>query len=311
VSKTIEQLFLAEINPSKDCNFLLAISGGVDSMVLANLFLTNNLNFSIAHCNFQLRGKESNDDEIFISKWCSEKNVKLYNKKFSTEDYCKKNKLTIQMGARELRYEWFEELTNKEKYDFVVTAHHLDDQLETFIINSIRGTGIDGLVGIPDKINKIIRPLLMISKEQIIEFSKVNKITYREDSSNDEEDYLRNKIRHSVIPYLKSDDKNVLLKFKKTIENLNSTKLFVEKIISETKNKIFINKENTIVINLDLLRDLNPIEFYIHELFKDFEFNYKEVIKLFDSDSGKYISSRNYKMTKNKNTLIISQTSND
>ena len=307
MSKTLEQLFLSEINPYKDCNFLLAISGGVDSMVLSNLFLNNNLSFSIAHCNFQLRGKESDDDELFLSKWCTDKNIKFYKKKFSTEDYCKKNKLTIQMGARELRYEWFQELISKEKYDFVVTAHHIDDQLETFIINSIRGTGIDGLIGIPDKINKIIRPLLMISKDQIIEFSKQNKIAYREDSSNNKEDYLRNKIRHSVIPYLKSDDENVLLKFKTTIENLNSTKIFVEKVISKIRKRIFVYEENNIISNIDLLKDLDPIEFYIHELYKDFEFNYKEIIKLFDSDSGKYISSSNYKMIKQKNNLIISK----
>ena len=307
MSKTIEQLFLAEINPHKECNFVLAISGGVDSMVLANLFLINNLNFSIAHCNFQLRGKESDDDELFINKWCSEKDIKLYNKKFSTEDYCKNNKLTIQMGARELRYEWFSELIDKEKYDFIVTAHHIDDQLETFIINSIRGTGIDGLVGIPDKINKIIRPLLMSSKDQIIEYSKVNKINYREDSSNDKEDYLRNKIRHSVIPYLKSDDDNVLLKFKTTIENLNSTKIFVQKVISKVRDRVFIYEGENIITDIDLLKDLDPIEFYIHELYKDFEFNYKEVMKLFDSDSGKYISSSNYNMTKQKNNLIISK----
>ena len=307
MSKTIEQLFLAEINPHKECNFVLAISGGIDSMVLANLFLINNLNFSIAHCNFQLRGKESDDDELFINKWCSEKDIKLYNKKFSTEDYCKNNKLTIQMGARELRYEWFSELIDKEKYDFIVTAHHIDDQLETFIINSIRGTGIDGLVGIPDKINKIVRPLLMISKDQIIEYSKVNKINYREDSSNDKEDYLRNKIRHSVIPYLKSDDDNVLLKFKTTIENLNSTKIFVQKVISKVRERVFIYEGENIITNIDLLKDLDPIEFYIHELYKDFEFNYKEVMKLFDSDSGKYISSSNYNMTKQKNNLIISK----
>ncbi len=307
MSKTVEQLFLAEINPYKECNFVLAISGGVDSMVLANLFLINNLNFSIAHCNFQLRGKESDDDELFIKKWCSEKDIKLYNKKFSTEDYCKNNKLTIQMGAREIRYEWFSELIDKEKYDFIVTAHHIDDQLETFIINSIRGTGIDGLVGIPDKINKIIRPLLMSSKDQIIEYSKVNKINYREDSSNDKEDYLRNKIRHSVIPYLKSDDDNVLLKFKTTIENLNSTKIFVQKVISKIRDRVFIYEGENIITDIDLLKDLDPIEFYIHELYKDFEFNYKEVMKLFDSDSGKYISSSNYNMTKQKNNLIISK----
>ena len=307
MSKTIEQLFLAEINPHKECDFVLAISGGIDSMVLADLFLINNLNFSIAHCNFQLRGKESDDDELFINKWCSEKDIKLYNKKFSTEDYCKNNKLTIQMGARELRYEWFRELVDKEKHDFIVTAHHIDDQLETFIINSIRGTGIDGLVGIPDKINKIIRPLLMSSKDQIIEYSKVNKINYREDSSNDKEDYLRNKIRHSVIPYLKSDDDNVLLKFKTTIENLNSTKIFVQKVISKIRDRVFIYEGENIITDIDLLKDLDPIEFYIHELYKDFEFNYKEVMKLFDSDSGKQISSANYNMTKQKNNLIISK----
>jgi len=147
----------------------------------------------------------------------------------------------------------------------------------------------------------------MISKEQIIEFSKVHKINYRDDSSNDKEDYLRNKLRHSVIPYLKSDDKNVLLKFKTTIENLNSTKLFVQKVISNLKNRVFVYEENTIITKIDLLKDLDPIEFYIHELYKDFEFNYKEIIKLFNSDSGKYISSPNYKMTKQKNNLIISK----
>ena len=308
MSKELEQLFLSEISQYKDCNFLLAISGGIDSMVLANLFLSNKLNFTIAHCNFQLRGKESDGDQVFISKWCSENNVKLYDKKFSTENYCKNNKITIQMGARKLRYEWFEELINKGKHDFIVTAHHLDDQLETFIINSIRGTGIDGLVGIPDKVNKIIRPLLMISKEQIIEFSKVNKIKYRKDSSNDKEDYLRNKIRHSVVPFLKSDDEHVLLKFKTTIENLNSTKLFVQKVISELKSRVFLYEENNIITKIDLLKDLDPIEFYIHELYKDFEFNYKEILKLIDSDSGKYISSPSYKMTKQKNNLIISKT---
>ena len=307
MSKELEQLFLSETNLYKDCKFLLAVSGGVDSMVLANLFLSNKLNFSIAHCNFHLRGKESDNDEIFISKWCSENNIELFVKKFTTEDYCKNNKITIQMGARKLRYEWFEDIIKKEKHDFIVTAHHLDDQLETFIINSIRGTGIDGLVGIPANINKIIRPLLMISKEQIIEFSKVNKINYREDSSNDKEDYLRNKIRHSVVPYLKSDDKNVLLKFKTTIENLNSTKLFIEKVISNLKDRIFIHEQNTIITNIDLLKDLNPIEFYIHELYKDFEFNYKEILKLFESDSGKHISSSNYKMTKQKNNLLITK----
>ena len=307
MSKELEELFLSEISQYKDCNFLLAISGGIDSMVLANLFLSNKLNFTIAHCNFQLRGKESDGDQVFISKWCSENNVKLYDKKFSTENYCKNNKITIQMGARKLRYEWFEELINKGKHDFIVTAHHLDDQLETFIINSIRGTGIDGLVGIPDKINEIIRPLLMISKEEIIEFSKVNKIKYRKDSSNDKEDYLRNKIRHSVVPFLKSDDEHVLLKFKTTIENLNSTKLFVQKVISELKSRVFLYEENNIITKIDLLKDLDPIEFYIHELYKDFEFNYKEILKLFDSDSGKYISSPSYKMTKQKNNLIISK----
>ena len=148
----------------------------------------------------------------------------------------------------------------------------------------------------------------MISKEQIIEFSKVNKIKYRKDSSNDKEDYLRNKIRHSVVPFLKSDDEHVLLKFKTTIENLNSTKLFVQKVISDLKSRVFLYEENNIITKIDLLKDLDPIEFYIHELYKDFEFNYKEILKLFDSDSGKYISSPSYKMTKQKNNLIISKT---
>ncbi|MEC7879740.1 MAG: tRNA lysidine(34) synthetase TilS [Bacteroidota bacterium] len=311
MKENLEQIFISEINPYKDSKFLLAVSGGVDSMVLANLFLSNKLYFSIAHCNFQLRGKESESDQKVLSDWCEINNIEFFVKKFNTKDYCKEQKLTVQMGARKLRYEWFGSFIEKGKVDFIVTAHHLDDQLETFIINSIRGTGIEGLLGIPNNVNNIIRPLLMTSKDQIIQYAELNKINYNEDSSNEKEDYLRNKIRHSVIPYLKSDDKNVLLKFRTTIKNLNKTSIFIEHVCAEWKEMNFFREGDTIITNIYELENLFPRDFYIHELFKEFQFNYKEVIKLFDSDSGKYISSPYYKMTKNKNTLIITKINND
>jgi tRNA(Ile)-lysidine synthase len=286
---------------------LVAVSGGVDSMVLANLFIQNNLNFSIAHCNFGLRAKESNADQKFILSWSRKNKIKCYSSKFSTTAFCEKSKVSIQEGARNLRYNWFNELKVIHKFDYIVTAHHLDDQLETYLINSMRGTGLKGLLGIPEITSNLFRPLLEVLKDEILVYAEINKIDFREDSSNSKNDYYRNMIRNSIIPEFKKFDDNVMLKFKTTVNNLISTKIFAETIINNTKVKFFKIDNYEVKVKIDDLLNLEPLEFYIHHLFIDYDFNFKEIIKIFNSDSGKFITSKTHRLTKNKNLLIITR----
>ncbi len=301
----IEKILKEKVKAYEKCNFLLAVSGGVDSMVLANLFFKNNLSFSIAHCNFKLRSKESDIDHDFVKKWSLKHKIHCYSNEFNTIEFCKKNKMGIQEGARKLRYDWFDGLLSKFNFNYLVTAHHLDDQIETFLINSSRGSGINGLLGISSSSHKIFRPLLNILKIDILDYAQQNSVDYREDSSNFSEDYQRNMIRNSVLPTFNEFDDNVMLKFKTTINNLHSTKIFVDEIMKETKNQLFVNNTDSIIVNIEMLMDKKPLEFYVHNLFHEFGFNYKEVIKIFNSDSGKHILSNTHTMTKLKGDLII------
>ena len=303
----INKIFKNKLKSLKQSKFLIALSGGVDSMVLADLFNKNKLDFSIAHCNFKLRSKESDDDEDFVLNWCAKNKIQSYISRFNTTNYCKKNKIGIQEGTRNLRYDWFYKIKDLYNFDYIVTAHHLDDQIETYLINSMRGSGLNGLVGIPEKQNNLFRPLLEILKDQILEYAKSNKIDFREDSSNLKNDYYRNMIRNSIIPEFKRFDDNVMLKFQTTINNLKSTKIFADITLNEIKSKIFDLSENNIKINIDDLKKLKPLDYYIHHLFVEFKFDFKEIIKLFKSDSGKYIKSNSHKLTKKKNYLIITK----
>jgi len=307
VKHKIEKVFREKLQPLKDSNFLIAVSGGVDSMVLASLFKKNNLKFSVAHCNFKLRADESDVDELFVANWSKENNQKYFSAIFNTVDFCKNNKVGTQEGARNLRYKWFYDLKEIYGFDFIVTAHNLNDQIETYLINSMRGTGLSGIVGIPEKTDKLYRPLLDISKNEISEYAINNNIEFREDSSNSTNDYLRNTIRNSIIPKFEEFDDNVMLKFKTTINNLNSTKIFADNIISDIKDKVFLKEGIKQRIKISDLSNLNPLDFYVHNLFSEYGFDHKEVIKLFNSDSGKYIDSTNFKLTKNKNDLIITK----
>ena len=303
----INKIFKKKVKSLKQYNFLVAVSGGVDSMVLANLFIQNNLNFSIAHCNFGLRAKESNADQKFILSWSRKNKIKCYSSKFSTTAFCEKSKVSIQEGARNLRYNWFNELKVIHKFDYIVTAHHQDDQLETYLINSMRGTGLKGLLGIPEITSNLFRPLLEVLKDEILVYAEINKIDFREDSSNSKNDYYRNMIRNSIIPEFKKFDDNVMLKFKTTVNNLISTEIFAETIINKTKAKLFKIYNDKVKVKIDDLLNLEPLEFYIHHLFIDYDFNFKEIIKIFNSDSGKFITSKTHRLTKDKNLLIITR----
>ncbi|RPG33110.1 MAG: tRNA lysidine(34) synthetase TilS, partial [Muricauda sp. TMED12] len=187
----------------KGKKLLLACSGGVDSVVLAYFCVAVDLDIVLAHCNFSLRGEESDDDEDFVRELAIQLGVEVFIKSFDTRQYAETHRGSVQMAARELRYQWFDELLKTKGYDYILTAHHADDSLETFLINLSRGTGIDGLSGIPEVNEQVVRPLLPFSQEEILGYANSENIKWREDSSNESTKYLRNKIRHQIVPILK------------------------------------------------------------------------------------------------------------
>src|SRR5690606_35942049 len=243
---------------------LLAVSGGIDSMVLLDLLHKLNLNITIAHCNFKLREKDSEDDKNFVTSYAQLHNIPFFVKNFDTESFAKDQKLSIQLAARKLRYDWFFELTEKHGFDYIVTAHHLDDSLETFFINLSRGTGLEGLLGIRENEN-VIRPLLDFSKSQIQQYASENNLNWREDISNASDKYLRNKIRHHLIPVLKEINPDFLQSFQKTRQHLQASQNFTENIVEEILNEILVKKKNSITLDINKLNNHKNKEFLLYQ----------------------------------------------
>ena len=237
------KIHLQDTFPGIECKkLLLAISGGIDSMVLLDLLSKTDADFSLAHCNFKLRGKDADADEAFVRSESKKYNKSLHVIEFDTKAYASAHKCSIQMAARDLRYSWFKGLLKEEEYDYLLTAHHSDDNLETFFINLSRGTGIDGLCGIPEKSDDILRPLLPFSKEEIHSYASANQLSWREDQSNQDSKYLRNKIRKELVPLLKDINPSFLETFSATLSNLKGTKDIVEDRMSFVRDKI-VEKE--------------------------------------------------------------------
>lgn len=290
----------------KDKKLLLAVSGGLDSMVLMFLFQQLNHDTAIAHCNFQLRGKESDEDENFVKVKSEKLKVKSYFIRFDTENYSNANKLSIQLAARKLRYDWFYQILEEEKYDYLLTAHHLDDQLETFLINLSRGTGIEGLTGIPAINDKIIRPMLPFSREEILAFAEENSISWREDSSNTSTKYLRNKIRHEVIPILKTLNSNFLTSFENTLEHLNQANALVEDAAKMQFDLVVQKSNNQYIFDIPKVLELSNYKAYLYQWLKDFGFTaWNDIYDLVHANSGKQIFSEKHILLKDRNRLIL------
>jgi tRNA(Ile)-lysidine synthase len=287
---------------------LLAVSGGIDSMVLVNVFKRLNYEIAVAHCNFKLRENESDADESFVESFCESSSIPIYIKKFDTKIYSENKKLSIQLAARELRYKWFYEELENLKFDYIVTAHHLDDTLETFIINLSRGTGLDGLIGIPSQNDKIVRPFLPFSREEIQKYATENALQWREDSSNASDKYLRNKIRHHVVPVLKEINPNFLDSFHKTLNYLIQAQSIVfdgKQLVYQDMTEEYDNQ--TIHIDLKKLLTLPNYDAYLYQWLHPFGFTAWDDIKgLVFAQSGKQVFSENYCLLKNRNHLIVS-----
>ena len=284
---------------------LLAHSGGLDSSVLAHLLLKAGLNFSVAHCNFQLRASESEADMKFVEAWSREHSIPFFCVKFATEIHKEFYKKSTQVSARDLRYDWFYSLMEVYEFDFLLTAHHLNDQLETFLINTTRATGISGLLGIQEK-ETLLRPLRTIPKKELIKYAEAEKISWREDQSNASDAYLRNAIRHHVIPAIEEVVPNALQNFQSTLDHLDLANDFIRESLETQKNKLFKNTGKSLSIEIKELEELPTLSFCLHHWFAPFGFDTKEVVKLMESESGKVIYSPSHRLIRDRSSITLS-----
>jgi len=286
---------------------LLAVSGGLDSMVLLHLFQELNFNIAIAHCNFQLRGVESFGDQKFIQDYADANEIPIFVTQFDTEAFANDYKLSTQVAARELRYNWFYELLEEEKFDYLLTAHHADDSLETFLINFTRGTGLEGLTGIPVQNDKIIRPLLFLSRNEIDNYAKEHGIQWREDSSNASDKYVRNKIRHHLIPILKELNPNFMTSFQNTERYLQESQAMAEDAAIMVYQQVANEVEDQIHFDLNQLMKLPNYQSYLYQWLKEFGFTaWKDIYDLVHSQSGKQVFAANFRLLKDRDYLILS-----
>ncbi|MFI2742474.1 tRNA lysidine(34) synthetase TilS [Zhouia sp. PK063] len=287
---------------------LIAISGGLDSVVLTNLCYRSKFDFALAHCNFKLRGEESDGDEAFVRDLAKDYEVEVFVNKFDTKAYAEEEKVSIQVACRDLRYTWFKRLSNKYDFDYILTAHHLDDNLETFLINLSRGTGIEGLLGMPERNDNIIRPLLTCKREVIMEYAQEHQLKWREDSSNAQTKYLRNKLRHNIIPELKSINEHFLRNFQMTIDHLSGSAEILKNHVQEYKSVLFQKENGILKVPVVQLTNLNPRKAYLYLFFKDYGVTeWRNIEDLLFSQSGKQIFTATHRIVKDREYIFISQ----
>ncbi|WP_136481344.1 tRNA lysidine(34) synthetase TilS [Cognatitamlana onchidii] len=296
------------LNFLKEAKLLVAISGGVDSVVLTHLCHGIGLNIALAHCNFNLRGNESDADEDFVRRLAEQFNLEVFVQRFNTDEYAKTNKRSTQMAARELRYNWFEELSNKLGYEYILTAHHADDNLETFLINFTRGTGIEGLTGIPEVNGRFVRPLLSFSSEKILTHAKQEGIKWREDSSNKSVKYLRNKLRHEVVPILKDINPELLQSFQSTMSHLNdSASIINDQMDTFLKQAMVYEKDSEIRFKISVFKKLKHPKAYLFEALKAYGFTaWNDILRLLDAQPGKQVLSNTHRLIKDREYLLLS-----
>ncbi len=307
--KTIQRHIDIHLPFLNTTRLVIAISGGVDSVVLAHLCKSLKFNFALAHCNFNLRGEESNADESFVLDLAEQLDVEVFIQNFDTQAYADAHKRSIQMAARELRYDWFNELAEQLQFDYILTAHHADDNLETFLINFTRGTGLNGLTGIPMINGNVVRPLLPFSREEIESYAKSENIDWQEDSSNASRKYLRNKLRHEVVPILKEINPQLLDSLQNTLENLNDTADIVEESLDAVLKRAITKIDGSgITFKVSAFRTLNNPKAYLFEMFKDYGFTqWNDIVDLLDAQSGKQVFSGTHRLIKHREYLILTE----
>ncbi|NMH28763.1 tRNA lysidine(34) synthetase TilS [Flavobacterium silvaticum] len=285
---------------------LIACSGGLDSMVMSELFRRMGSDISLVHCNFGLRGLESDNDADFVKAYADSHSIPLYLQKFDTQKFASDTGLSIQLAARELRYNWFEEIRSQNNLDFILTAHHADDNLETFLINLSRGTGIEGLTGIPARNGYIVRPMLAFSREDIAAFAASEGIEWREDSSNASDKYLRNKIRHDIVPLLKQLQPSFLNSFADTQNYLQQTQTMAEDAAIMVYQRIATENGDEISFDLDTLLKLPNFASYLYQWLREYGFSaWDDIAELTAAISGKQVHSPTHTLLRDRNRLLL------
>ncbi len=305
---------------STNCQFLLAVSGGVDSVVLVDLIAKAGFQFQIAHCNFQLRGEESERDEKFVRSLGEKYGKEILVKRFDTKQYATENKISIQEAARDLRYEWFGDIIenwktvddkNNRIHSFIVTAHHADDNIETLLMHFFRGTGIQGMMGIQPELKdrKLIRPLLNIRKKELLEYAVANGLDFVEDSSNASDKYTRNFFRNQLLPQIKEIFPQVEDNLLHNIDRFQDIAELYRQSVQLHISKLLEFKGSEIHIPVLKWKRINPLHTLTLELIKPYGFHAtqtEEIIKLLDGENGAYQASATHRIIKNRNWMIIS-----
>lgn len=287
---------------------MLAVSGGVDSVVMTELFRQAGVNFGMAHVNFNLRGAESDRDEDFVRGLAAKYQVPLYIRHFQTKSYARQNKLSVQVAARQLRYQWFQLLLGESDYAFVATAHNMDDQIETFLINLARGTGIAGLRGIPARQDQVIRPLLFASRDQIVNFARDNQLNFVEDSSNRSLHYSRNRIRHRIIPQMEQLNPSFRKEMRLTMEHISDAWEIYRQAIERERDRILVPSRNNLMIPVNELKKLSPGKTWLFEFISGFGFSaatVNDIWEALDEQPGKVFFSQTHRLVKDRENLII------
>ena len=288
---------------------LLAVSGGVDSVVMTDLFAKAGYTFGIAHCNFHLRGSDSDSDEAFVRSLAEKYQVPIYCIGFDTTAFAKEQKLSIEEAARKLRYDFFDKIAVQHGYRYIATAHHNNDAIETFFINLIRGTGLTGLHGIRPVNGKIIRPLLPFSRQEISEYASRNSLPFHEDYTNNETVFLRNKIRHQLLPLLKEISPQIEPTMMRNMANIADAERIFHEAIAEKQRQIFKHEDDKITVSKDDIRQLTPCNTYLFEMLRPFGFNAAAVGDLLSAldSTGRQFHSPTHTILTNRDTIIIKE----
>lgn len=306
----VEQL-LNHINSSSLCKttdkILLAVSGGLDSMVMLHLVKEAGFTPAVAHCNFQLRGRDSDEDEKFVGETCRQFNIPFHVQRFDTEAFAVQSANSIQMAARDLRYNFFQQILAKFGYDYVATAHHFDDVIESVFMNLVRGTGIDGVRGIAVKKQNIIRPMLFATREMIHGYALEKGVHWREDASNDTDDYRRNFFRHQVIPKLQELNPSFVENFRHTHERLLGARAFAEEYLEEVRSSAVESRPNqSLTIEIGAIRRAPFPSVLLWELIKQLGFKYDQCKRITaDHQPGKIFFSDSHQLVVDRSRYII------
>lgn len=294
----------------QDDKILLTVSGGVDSMVMMSLFAASGYRFGVAHCNFQLRGQESDEDEALVAEQARRYGVELFNRRFDTQGEMERTGESMEMAARRLRYTWFRSLCDEHGYNVIAIAHHINDSIETFFINMLRGTGLRGLTGISVQAGRIVRPLMFATRKDILDYATAHRIPYREDSSNRSTKYLRNKVRLGIVPMLREINPQFTTVMRRNISRLTDAQTFIDRSVELIRRDAMTEQGGLYTLHVDRIDASLPLGYVVYEILNSmFGFKGDTVDALChalqQNNTGRRFYSREWVATIDRGRIVI------